>query len=207
MRASIRSLAFLSALLTTTTAMAYEEPKYEIVGQAGELELRRYEAHLVAETTVDGDFDASGSAAFRILARYIFGGNQSKESMAMTIPVTRERLDATGRAATETGAGRWSWTFVMPSKHTLGTLPRPVDARIVLREVPPSLVAVIRFSGRSSTANFREHEEKLRAAMAKAGLTPSGPLRFAVYDAPFKPWFMRRNEILAPIVAPKNGKS
>jgi hypothetical protein len=35
--------------------------------------------------------------------------------------------------------------------------------------------------------------------MAQRQLEPVGPAVWARYDAPFKPWFLRRNEILYPI--------
>jgi hypothetical protein len=198
-RPILPALVMTILAFTGGTALAYEEPKYETVGRIGELELRRYAAHLVAETKITGDFDRSGSQAFRILAGYIFGGNQREESMAMTVPVTRQRTTASPAVPTETSEGTFSWTFVMPSKYSAATLPPPNDSRIAIREVPPQLMAVLRFAGRTSTANFRAHEAKLRAELASVGLTPDGPLSFAVYDGPFTPWFLRRNEVMAPI--------
>ena len=41
---------------------------------------------LVAETYVQGDFEAVGSEGFRRLADYIGGKNQKKESISMTAP-------------------------------------------------------------------------------------------------------------------------
>ena len=50
--------------------------------------VRRYEPFLVAEARLGSDDPASdGSAAFRALAGYLFGGNAAGERMAMTAPV------------------------------------------------------------------------------------------------------------------------
>ena len=35
---------------------------------------------------------------------------------------------------------------------------------------------------------------------------PVGPPRFARYDAPFKPWFLRRNEVVQDVFRPHEGQ-
>jgi hypothetical protein len=42
----------------------------------------------------------------------------------------------------------------------------------------------------------------LQAALLLAGLTPVGPPRFARFDPPFKPWFLRRNEVVQDVEEP-----
>ena len=79
--------------------------------------------------------------------------------------------------------------------------PEPVDARIHLREVQPHQVAVIRYSGFWSESNYKEQLAKLQAALRAANLTWTGEPVYSRYDAPFVPWFMRRNEIWLPLAA------
>lgn len=82
--------------------MATEEPKFEVLSQHDSIELRRYPAFVVAETTVEGDMDAASGKGFRAIADYIFGNNQSvvpspdaaSEKIAMTAPVTMEPVAA-----------------------------------------------------------------------------------------------------------------
>jgi hypothetical protein len=64
-----------------------------------------------------------------------------------------------------------------------------------LREVPPSRLAVIRYSGFWSDSNYNAHLAKLQAALRAADLAWSGEPVYSRYDPPFTPWFMRRNEI------------
>ncbi len=64
-----------------------------------------------------------------------------------------------------------------------------------LRWVPAANWAVIRYSGTWSQANYLEHLGELKAALDKAGVTTQGEPVLARYNAPFTPWFMRRNEI------------
>ena len=85
--------------------------------------------------------------------------------------------------------------FVLPKGVSVADAPEPLDARVQLRGVPPSRVAVIRFSGFWSEANYEEHLATLRDALKAASLTPSGEPVYSRYNPPFTPWFMRRNEI------------
>ena len=42
--------------------------------------------------------------------------------------------------------------------------------------------------------------EELRGAVAQAGYQPAGQPRFARFDPPWTPWFLRRNEVVLPLV-------
>jgi hypothetical protein len=88
---------------------------------------------------------------------------------------------------------------MMPSEYRLETLPEPKDARVHLREVPARRVAAMKYSGTWSQQNYDEHLAALRAAMKREGLEPAGEPTWARYDPPYKPWFMRKNEILIEV--------
>jgi hypothetical protein len=66
---------------------------------------------------------------------------------------------------------------------------------VLLRLVPAATWAVIRYSGTWSQLNYLEHLADLKASLAKAGVVTQGEPMLARYNAPFTPWFMRRNEI------------
>jgi hypothetical protein len=85
--------------------------------------------------------------------------------------------------------------FALPKGVSVSNAPEPLDARVQLREVPARRIAVIRFSGLSSKANYAKHLTKLQAALKAAGIAWSGEPEYARYNAPMTPWFMRRNEI------------
>lgn len=66
-----------------------EEPRFEVLERIGDaVEIRRYGARLAADVTVAADEMAARSAGFRRLARFIFGANRARDSIAMTAPVT-----------------------------------------------------------------------------------------------------------------------
>ena len=80
---------------------------------------------------------------------------------------------------------------------TAETAPEPQNPDVKIRPVPGSLTAVVRGSG--SEAAFARHYEGLQAALNLVGLAPVGPPRFARFDPPFKPWFLRHNEVLQDV--------
>ena len=90
-------------------------------------------------------------------------------------------------------------SFVMPAGMTIDVLPIPLSSKVSLREVPEQLVAVSRFSGRWTLATYMKHVAELESYIAEAGFTTNGAPRFARFDPPWTPWFMRRNEIQIPI--------
>ena len=193
---------FLFSLCLFTThlnSMAIEEPSYEVVQQLDGAEVRQYAPYVVAQVLVSGPAEQAGNAAFPILAGYIFGKNKGATKFDMTAPVTQAavpvKLEMTAPVTQAQAPGGYVVQFVLPKGITLATAPEPADPRVQLREVPGSRVAVIRYSGFWSQANFDEHLGKLEAALRAAQLPWAGEPTLSRYNAPFTPWFMRRNEI------------
>ncbi len=177
--------------------MAIEEPRYSVVRSYDVFEVRRYEGYLVAETTVRASADGAANQGFRILADYIFGGNKGARKIEMTAPVAQAstKIAMTAPVAQSASGDAFVIEFAMPSQWTLETLPEPLDARVRLRAVPARTLAVIRYSGTWSQSRYEEHLKKLQDALVQAGLRWQGEPVWARFDPPWKPWFMRRNEI------------
>ena len=185
-------------------------PSYAVTKRYAEFELRQYAPYTVAEVTVPGPAEDVGSQGFKLLAAYIFGGNQGRRSIAMTTPVTNTaapvRLAMTtpvtqSAAGTAASGGGFIVQFTMPRGETLATLPSPNDARVRLREMPAQHYAAMTYSGRWTEANDNKHTEALRKALADAGLKTEGEPILARYNAPFVLPPLRRNEVwlrLAP---------
>ena len=196
---------FTAALLVSigTPAMAIEEPGYSVLETGGHFELREYSPYIVAETYVEGEFEAVGSEGFRRLADYIGGKNQKKESISMTAPVSQkpasEKIAMTAPVSQMWENGRWRIAFMMPSAYTMDTLPIPDDERISLREEKKKTVAVIRYSGTWGKKRYENHATKLTDWISLKGWKIVGDPVWARYNPPFMPWFMRRNEILIPV--------
>lgn len=185
-----------------------EQQPFEVLERHDAVELRRYPEHLIAEVEVGGSFDSAGNRAFRSLASYIGGRNTTRRTIAMTAPVVQEEQSTAGTSIAmtspvvqEPGAepGRHRVAFVMPSEFTADTLPVPQDARVHTRTVPAHLAAAVRYSGRWSQSSFQRHRDDLLAALPAAGLSASGPVRWARYNPPWTPWFLRHNEVIVPV--------
>jgi hypothetical protein len=184
---------------------AVEEPTFTVQRTLDGIELREYASYTVAEVLVAADANDAGNRAFPILAGYIFGKNKGERKMAMTAPVTQAavpmKLEMTAPVTQTPTAGGYLVQFVLPKGITTSNAPEPLDSRVMLRDVPPKRVAVIRYSGLWSESNYNEHLAQLQKGLRAASIAWTGEPVLSRYDPPFTPWFLRRNEIwldLAP---------
>lgn len=188
-KALLNGLLLTSALLLSGAAMATEEPKYTVLKQTEDFELRRYDEQLMAQTWVTGDQDAASRAGFKILADYIFGNNSAangkSRKIAMTAPVSIQQTK-----------DKWRVQFTMPSQYTLQTLPKPNNPNIEIVEVPAQTYGVIKFSGLAGTEKVAAKTKELQSWMQGQNLTITGKPELARYNPPWTLPFMRRNEIM-----------
>jgi len=188
-----------------TNLSALEEPKYSVLKEYETFEIRSYDSYLVAEVDVEGAYNETGNEAFRILAGYIFGDNQSSMKMNMTAPVESEaiqpseRMNMTAPVFSNKNINGYTYRFVMESKYTQETLPVPNNSKIRITEIKNRVMAVIGFSGRWSQKNFEKHEQILVNDLKNEGIGIASEAIYARYNAPFTPWFLRRNEIMYEI--------
>ena len=205
----LTAIALIAATLLPSSAQAVEEPAYEVVRELSpDTELRAYAPMIVAEVVVPGDDPRDAvDAGFKRLADYIFGANQPRERIGMTAPVQSaragERIGMTAPVQTAGSPAAWTVGFVMPSRYRMDTLPRPNDPTIRLREVPARQVAALRFSGRWNPVRFAERQQVLMRDLEAAGLAPVGEPWSAQYNPPWIPGFLRRNEVLVEVAAPR----
>ena len=108
----------------------------------------------------------------------------------MTAPVGQQR-----------SSDKWAVSFMMPAHYTLETLPVPDDSSITLRQVPGRRMAAVRYSGTWSEKNYLNFKGKLERWIRKKGFEITGEPVWARYNPPFTLWFLRRNEILIPVVS------
>jgi hypothetical protein len=198
------AVLILALSLKGSAVMATEEPAYTLVSKQGETEVRDYPATITADVTVEGSRDEAANAGFRLLARYIFGGNTRHVSVPMTAPVVQSRAAGESIAMTapvlQSGHdGAWVVRFTMPSSYTLATLPQPNDPRVRLTPVPAGRVAVVRFSGLAGEPEVARRTAELESFVATRHLRAAGPASLARYNPPWTLWFMRRNEVVIPL--------
>ena len=113
------------------------------------------------------------------------------EQIAMTAPVIME----------ESSEGKWKMAFSMPAKYTMENIPKPLDERVKLVEVPARTLAVVQYSG---SFNNTEKREEMEQALAEwlaqhPDYRAKGKIFYAGYDPPFTVPFLRRNEVLVEV--------
>ena len=161
-----------------------EMRKYAVLEKNGNFEIRYYpDAVLATIGLKETSYKETASRGFRKLAGYIFGGNESNTSIAMTSPVEMSFSD--------TGS---TMSFTMPSSYRIEQLPAPDDPAIRLHVSEKEYVAVISFGGFSSDADIRFYTEKLEKELNSRNIKIIGNYRYLGYNPPYE-IFGRRNEI------------
>jgi hypothetical protein len=135
---------------------------------------------------MEGDRKEAIGKGFRSLFKYISGENKDKESISMTIPVMQK----------SSGNNKWSVSFVVPKKFDLKNVPQPDNANIQIKNNSDLKVIAITFSGLFSDGNIEENETKLRNYIKEKGIKIEEPAIYAGYNAPWTPWFLKRNEVM-----------
>jgi hypothetical protein len=174
--------------------MTQKQP-YRLVSRNEEFELRDYPAGMQIETEVSGDFINAGSMGFRPLINFISGNNKARQPIAMTAPVIQESVSTL----------RHKVRFVMPKEMNESSTPSPADSSVSVVSVPGHLAAARKFGGSWNKEKFEKEGTKLLEEVTKAGLVPEGNLYWSRFDPPWKPGFLKHNEVL--IRVKKEGKA
>ncbi|MFZ9212882.1 MAG: SOUL family heme-binding protein, partial [Candidatus Nanopelagicales bacterium] len=157
-----------------------EQQKYTLVKKLENLEIRKYQKCTMATVEINADYEAAGSIGFRPLVTYI-----SQNNIAMTAPVLQQK----------TKSDTWLVSFVMPEGMQLSDLPVSPNLNIKLHEVEEYVAAVLTFKGITSKQKIREKESELKELVNKYKLNSFGEILVARFDPPWKPGFLRHNEV------------
>ena len=177
-----------------------EIPKYEVERAEGAIEIRAYGPIVIAEARVEGERRAAISEGFRLIAGYIFGGNDESKKIAMTAPVQQALEKPANPGDRSPKSDTWMVSFVMPQNWTLETLPRPRDSRVWLKPVSAKRFLAIRFSGLASADKIDKKTVEIKAYASAHKLQTTGTPLLAFYNPPWTLPFMRRNEIMLELV-------
>ncbi len=162
-----------------------EEQKYTVIQKDKDFEIRFYPSATIATITSNAKtYKELSGPGFRKLAGYIFGGNETNTSIAMTSPVHMNINDSVS-----------SMSFVMPSSYNQENLPKPNDPNVLIQKTADEYVAVIRFGGYASDKDLIFYTAKLQELLKDKGIIPNGHARFLGYNPPFQ-LVNRRNEII-----------
>lgn len=206
----LKKLFLLSSLFILSSCSVFginrvEEAAYKVKLQEDKFEIRQYEDRIIAKTTVnEKDFKEANNKAFRRLGGFIFGKNTKDKKIAMTSPVVIEPKDSqkikmTSPVFIEKNKNKQVMYFVMPSKYTLKTLPRPLDKNVKILKQKGKKMAAIRFSGFFSQEKLEKNTAKLQEWIAAKKLRAVSKPVYAGYNPPWTIPFFKRNEVLIEI--------
>lgn len=212
----LRTLAFLACLLPMSAHAesvpsndGTETPTFEVLEEGPDgIAVRRYGPMIEAYTTVEAPHArAAAEKAFMTVADYIFGANEGGAKIDMTAPVATTsgtRIDMTAPVKTTGGntldeEGAYTIAFMMPSKWTMQSLPKPKDEAVRLREVQRTVKAALPFTGERDPQAISKLETRLREWLDANGWTTIGAATLAGYDGPSVPSGERRYEVQIPV--------
>lgn len=195
---------FFEAAAGVVGIRLYEEPPFDVISTlTGGIEVRRYAPRLAAQVDLPSVGDQARDEAFRVLFRYIAGGNLAAEKIEMNVPVATEapaeKIAMTVPVETEQRGNGVRMQFFLPARYTEGTAPRPTDSRVRIARVAEETLAVLRFSGRGEQDEFVKRKLELLKGIAATRWLPRGEATAQSYDAPFTLPFLRRNEVAVAV--------
>jgi hypothetical protein len=181
--------------------MTHEEPPYTSQHKEGPFEVRDYPALLAAEVRLGGPRSQASAVGFDLLAAYILGDPaRDPEPQEDEAPLRSETIAVTVPVILLGASGAWTVRIVLPSIYAFETLPAPRHAPVHLAWLPPARLAVLQFSGLAHDDAVALKTRELHALMAARALQADGPPALARYDAPWTPWYLRRNELMVPVL-------
>ncbi len=174
---------FMIQAITEKSSNKIEQYAYVVEREIGEVEIRQYEDAVFSSVKLnDSTYANSSSKGFRILAGYIFGGNDKGQSIAMTSPVVMEM------------GKEMKMSFMVPSAMNMDSLPKPNDGRVYQEKVKGSKMAVIQFGGWASDEKIEKQKEELIRVLQENNISFEGPFLYMGYNPPYQ-LVNRRNEV------------
>lgn len=167
---------------------AIEKPDYEVLRKDGKLELRKYADLPVVSAPMAGMNERNDS--FGRLFQYISGANRDQAKIKMTAPVFME-----GSHKDRAPANSGTMSFLIPSQVARAGSPEPAGNDVRLGKIAGGTIAAIRFKGWKSETARKNAIDTLEAWVTQQGWTSEGRPFFAIYNPPWTPEFMRRNEV------------
>ena len=160
---------------------------YKVLKEYEEFEVRIYEATLFTSVKLTSDkYEESSSKGFRILAGYIFGGNERNEKISMTSPVTISLEDS------------MTMMFMVPKKLKKEELPRPNQPEIEFKQVPAKKMAAISFGGWANNEKIEKYKKQLIEYLNAKDINYADRFYFFGYNSPYEV-FNRKNEVLVEL--------
>ncbi|WP_445476297.1 SOUL family heme-binding protein [Methanococcoides methylutens] len=182
--ATLLVLVAIWFLVGVWVSMSAEQLNYTVIEELGDgVEIRQY-----GESTFISAEAKDSNSGFRILSGYIFGKNEQNVKIAMTTPViSREEGDGL------------HMSFVMPEGYDSENAPLPMDEGVLIHDMAPRKLVVVKFSGYVTDSKIESHRLILEGKISENGLKTKGEIFLMRYNPPWVPPMMMRNEIAVEV--------
>ena len=164
-----------------------ETPAYKVDQTYKKFEIRTYESFQVIQTVIGTNNQKPQNSGFRVLANYIFGGNQENQKIAMTAPVLNYETDQHVHMA-----------FVLPKD--LNKAPKPDTNSVQIKPLSIDTVAVITFSGFVNEQTIQDKKAQLKEYLANENIRFTDQFYVAQYNSPWVFPLFRKNEIFIEVI-------
>lgn len=177
----------IAQIISSRSTKNTESHAYTVIKDHGDFEVRRYEPAVFSYVVMKpGNYKQISSSGFRKLVGYIFGGNDKKQKIAMTSPVSMTMDDTV------------TMKFMVPKDLDLKDLPKPNDSSIQFEQEEAKTVAAIRFGGWANDSIIETKKKELKTLVEQNGLRITGKFSFLGYNPPYEV-FNRRNEVVVDV--------
>ncbi len=189
---TLLAIVAISAAFMRKSIRDTETQPYAVLKKYDVFEVRKYEAALYTSVNLNTDtYDKTSGTGFRVLAGYIFGGNEENKKIAMTSPVSME-IDDTSKMS-----------FLVPAGLNMEDMPKPTNKDIYFEKKEAKIMAAIEFGGWADDAKIESYKKKLVGELLKNNIQFVGKFAYLGYNPPFD-LINRRNEIVVELVNYKN---
>jgi hypothetical protein len=186
---AIFAIIFVSQAFVMSSSSDIEQHPYVVLERFEDFEIRQYAPALFSSVKMDANsYESTSSSGFRVLAGYIFGGNEESKSIAMTSPVRMEIGDSS------------KMSFMVPKAYTVETLPKPNNSKIYFESDSQKVMAAIEFGGWANDDKIKTYQEKLDELLTQKGYKHKGNFAYLGYNPPYQ-ILNRRNEIVVELEA------
>ena len=172
---------FLSMAATETL----KTPEYILIKKNGKIEIREYSEYVIAKTSVENaDLNIDGNM-FRVLANYIFGGNERSQSIPMTAPVITKKENSS-----------YDMIFFMLDAKNSEELPIPNSSKISIEKMKIGKTVSITFGMWATDKRVDYYKDKLDKYVVNNNLEINSPMMIAQYNSPWAVPPFRKNELI-----------
>ncbi len=165
-----------------------EELMHHLIFKDNRFEIRHYPEAIAISSSKNGSYSSTSGENFRVLAGYIFGGNEKNQKIAMTAPV---RISQDGNENT--------MRFYMPSDMIYDSMPKPNNPAIHIHKTNNRYTASLEFGGYANDTRIARKTEELKSILEDKGYNYSEDFEFFGYNPPYQ-LINRRNEIIVELI-------